>query len=283
MTQRTNPGQSNDDESLRQELERAKSIAERLSKMGSQLQKQGTEIRDWVDLSSRGFSVASSAWDRKPATEYLKRMNNSLERNYLGPMTTVLSGETAYYGMASITGMLIPFTEPNVQQLPPHKQEEARDIQTAWHDLARRSGLREQTLESYCFLGLDKTSRGKFAMQQFDSAWEIHLQMPSSPTSSLIPMREAIDVSLGELLRMRPHQEESKPNKIIKLLGQVRAVYVPEVEMWRLQDRYTEVHDRLSAAKGNVIMRSEENTLMVEATLFLNQLLKAIDPAKLRK
>jgi hypothetical protein len=101
-------------------------------------------------------------------------------------------------------------------------------------------------------------------------------------TASLLPIREAIDVCIGELLHLRPHQAPSKPDKIVKILTQLAAEHILPSDQELLQARYSELHDKLSGAKNMTVVRDEENTLMVEATIFLIELLSAIDPAKLK-
>jgi len=110
----------------------------------------------------------------------------------------------------------------------------------------------------------------------------------NNPTiTSLIPMREAIQSTIDELIRLRPTQKPtgSSINKKFKaIFEQLAKDRISETIVQELVDQWQDINDNdLSAAKRHKITREEWIQKLSRATVFLYSLLSYLDVSKLRK
>jgi hypothetical protein len=134
-------------------------------------------------------------------------------------------------------------------------------------------------------LKFDQETYGKTVIQKFRSAWEFFSQSPmdlDQAIGCLIPLREAIQESVGELLRRRPVQGKVGQDKIINIGSHLGYDNLPPNTFTNLDNQYGPLIDGLSSAKGHDLSREKINELLWKGTLFLETLLSAIDPAKIR-
>jgi hypothetical protein len=284
MDKPNKPNQDEIDEQLKQELKRAKLNGELRMNLGAELQRQGSGICDWTDLTERTLSLPTQpVWDKIATVESTRRMNDYLEQENADIKQRMISGGSVYYTTASVAGTLTPLSTAYVRQIPASERANAQNILDGYYHLSQRQNYRETGTRLFKTLGLETETNGQIALHQFEAAWETHLQTPKSPTSSLIPLREAIDHAVAALLPLRLRQEEARPDKISNILSQVSAAHIQQHDIEQLRDGYKAIHKKLSGAKDKIIERNEENTIMVEGTLYLVELLSAIDGSKLKK
>lgn len=146
-----------------------------------------------------------------------------------------------------------------------------------------RDIFRDQASDQLSRLSLDKTLAGKNAVEQLDMAWDVYLGLGNSSTSSLLTLRSAIDATIAELLRRRPTQRKAKTkqDKIVDIGLQLKEDFADVNDFHRLANDWDKLHDELSRAKS-VQTRETEHRLIIKGTLFLIELLSALNPSKLR-
>lgn len=271
-------------EELKRQAEEAKAKSEEIHEIAGRIQEENALISDIADLATRVAHVAPAESDWETPIGEFQRLNRGLDtllpvvRNLAGSSQLVYSTTASGISISGLTtGQLIP---PGVA-VPIQDRREMDDIRQELHLLAERHGYKDRALNQMRRLGLDQTTKGKEAIQQFEAAWETYLQKPSSPTSSVIPLRQAIIEVIGELIRMRPEQRKVGREKIVEIGAQSAADYVTLNDFHRLQAEWYVLADRLSQAKA-IVDRQTERELMSIGTSFLIELLSAIDSARLR-
>jgi hypothetical protein len=144
--------------------------------------------------------------------------------------------------------------------------------------------------------GLAKPPAGKKSVVElFETAWAAY-DMPVttsfSANTSLIPMRECLEMAIDELLKKRPSQESVRGGwlgKIASLFKSLGRAGVTEADIQGLMNQWQNparpdlaLEDELSSAKTANYGRGQSMDVLRRATIFLKQLLTGLDPAKLR-
>lgn len=185
---------------------------------------------------------------------------------------------TAYYsaksGVASAIGSVLTLGTPYADDIEPvYRQMVA---------LSENSGDRKRVLELLSKFGFDQNVHSKQAIQQFEAAWDVHSQGPSTTSASLLPLRGSLDGILGRLNNQVPKDKRGK--QIIIALGQYAALDgVTAQEFQTLQAQYDALYDKLSKSdtKQGYLSRIQERALMDEATTILLAILTALDAVKI--
>ena len=126
-------------------------------------------------------------------------------------------------------------------------------------------------------------------MELFITAHETFAKpvLNSNPIStSLLPMRESIRLTIDFLLKHRREQEKTKnEGEKISSIGHQLAhdsISDEQISTWATI-WYSELDNSLSPSKEEDISRTEWQKRLVKSTHFLKSLLSGIDPTKLRK
>ncbi|MBN2549546.1 MAG: hypothetical protein JXB15_10335 [Anaerolineales bacterium] len=173
--------------------------------------------------------------------------------------------------------------------IPAEKVNDAQEAIRGITQVLSRSGLKDDVLNLLVQFGFDLAQPGnKSPQEELEIAYAAFERpvLDSNPVvTSLIPIRECINMIVAELLRRRPEQEGASNQRlqIISIGRQLASSEVDEVQIKSLADQYHELTDDLSKAKKSDISRSEWERQLQRATLFLFNLLSIIDPPKLRK
>lgn len=137
-------------------------------------------------------------------------------------------------------------------------------------------------------LSLDTSSSSKqSALSQLRQAKEAFLRPVTSeisPAAILIPIREAINTAIDDLLRRRPFQEEAKNRfkKIISIGTQCGKMHLPPNQLEVLAKQAETIMDELSSAKTDKMNREKVRMLFRNACTFLTAFLEVIDEVSLR-
>ena len=271
-------------EHIKNELEDTKTKAQQLNNIGSDIKKQGAFI--W-DLANCGLQALS---DLPPSNNYhelstsVERLKNSLD-NYLSSFATIQPAQATgmmFAGTATLNSFNSVFLDIQTPVSPPYMQPTNHSWQS-FEELSHHPSFRDEALRHIERLGIANTDSGNRAVKQLNAAWNSHLQLPNSPTESLITMRETIEMVLDELVRRRPLQRPVlKKEKIVEIGTQCGAVYAIQSDFRKLEDEWHLLKDDLSKEKRPTADRQAEMALMRKATWLLTKFLTAIDPAKLK-
>jgi len=123
--------------------------------------------------------------------------------------------------------------------------------------------------------------------QTAHQAFESPVSKSNPISTSLVPMREAIEASLDELLRLRPIQQANghgNRKKIAAICAQLMKVSVSDLVVQEWGDQWHDINDKdLSSSKRQNITREEWSRRLNRATLFLYSFLTGLDSSKLRR
>jgi hypothetical protein len=208
--------------------------------------------------------------------------NNQASRfsDQLGSLASTASGLT--FGMTQFLGT-------DYSCLPQPLREAAKASQVELGIVINRPPHRKEVHDLVKEFGLDKAMpRQKSVLQQFETAWAAYDRPVTSDSpinTSLLPIREAIESTISELLRHRPKQESTKnlKEKIISIGNQLArdGILTDSIQGWA--SKWQDLQNKLSGSKNEDLSRSEWHKLLLEATLFLKELLLGLDISKFKK
>ncbi|NMB56118.1 MAG: hypothetical protein GYA15_15615 [Leptolinea sp.] len=163
-----------------------------------------------------------------------------------------------------------------------------------YHDfnsIVNRPEIKGEVIKLMRIFHLDISHPGKISpLELFQIAYQA-FENPvtdSDPAiTSLIPMREAINSTINELLHLRPRQEEtgsSDKNKISSIGKQMKKDIISDIVIQQWADLWHDIKDRdLSSSKDRIISRDDWGEKLNRATLFLHGFLTGLDPTKLHQ
>jgi hypothetical protein len=245
-----------------------------------------------VDLSNAGREVIKhplpGSVDWESAIDSWQRTNYQADHLLRGIQTLSIAAFTSTasgtnFAMTQFTAL--PSQPPSL--LPP-QQEATFMPQRNLRFVIDQSIKRDELLALMRQFGLAKAYPGKKSpIELFEIAWASYERpvLASSPVStSLIPMREAIESTLQELLRRRPVEEAAKNqrSKILSIGRQLAHAGITEEDTQTWANNWERLVDELSDAKQGNYSRDEWRDVLRRAILFLQELLQGIDPAKFR-
>jgi hypothetical protein len=265
-------------------------------KKGRELAKKGRKLTEagqfMVDLS-RSTRAAVNVYRRE---HYLEPLNSSWD-TYNKKADQVLGGlgESFLRGF-SVTGGSVAFDtasalSPAVVQISFNQDEwpEVRRHFDAVRDVVSRVTNKDKVMELMVAFGLDTAPQGKKSplelFQTAHAAFEKPVAEGNPIITSLIPMRESIQLSIQELLRKRPKQEPSgkQSDKIRSIAEQLKRDSMSTYTIDHWADQWCELLDNnLSPAKEQDISREQWQHRLDQATLFVQSFLTGLDAAKMR-
>lgn len=219
-------------------------------------------------------------WDEvSRQTGYIQ---SSLKEVY--SITDAVSG-TASLTSVTISGILsrdiIPFSaDPSF-----------RDAWVHFTEVTNRPTLKDEVINLIRTFHLDIAPPAKKSplelFQIAHRAFEFPVSQSNPVITSLLPMREAVESALDELLRLRPRQEvtgSSYSKKILSIGTQLKKGIISDVVVQEWTDQWHDISDKdLSASKRYQMTREEWSRKLNRATQFLFSFLIGIDPSKLRR
>ncbi len=168
------------------------------------------------------------------------------------------------------------------------------NLENSWVHFVEVTSRSEKKLEVIRLMKgfhLDILAAGrKSSLELFQTAhqaFESPVSQSNPISTSLIPMREAIEASLDELLRLRPIQQASghgNRKKIAAICAQLKKDSVSDLVVQEWGDQWHDINDNdLSSSKRQNITREEWSRRLNRATLFLYSLLTGLNSSKLRR
>lgn len=158
-------------------------------------------------------------------------------------------------------------------------------------ELTSRPTLKEEVVTLIKDFNLDIAPSGKKSgLELFETAhraFETPVTRRNPVITSLVPMREAVESIIDELLRRRPQQlpsGSSYSKKILSIGSQLKKEIVANVVVQEWADQWHDISNKdLSASKRHQMTRTEWSHKLSRATQFLHSFLTGLDVAKLRK
>lgn len=176
----------------------------------------------------------------------------------------------------------------HISHLPFPSQNQANKVFQKYEQLIEQANPIQELEVELCRLNLASSqaeTESVFSLvQQAFEAFNVPSVNEVAPSAVLIPVREAINRTLADLLKRRTTQEETKnqKDKILSICRQCARPGVPAEQIDQLANESTDLNKMLSGAKQDVMSRDQVRELMNRGFLFLRTFLRAIDENKLR-
>lgn len=174
-----------------------------------------------------------------------------------------------------------------ISSLPSNVQDQAWAAYNGFEQLLDQSNLIEKIAVEIERLGLisPKGSETTLSLvRQANQAFTTPSIKDVAPAAVLIPIREAVNRALADLLPRRPTQEETRGarKKVRSICTQCGSSDVKAEQIERLASEAHDLNNLLSDAKQKMLSRGQVRETMNRALLFLQTLLQAVDEKKLR-
>jgi len=273
------------DRLLREAQETGKLVAQKgreVTKSGQFVQDMASATRDALRIYKppQNLVFLNDSW--RIVNQEAEALLSGIGQVRLGSFLN--SGSTVAYG----TSDAFP-TDEIIPQLPPQDQAAALVTLSHLHEVTGRLADKHEVARIMTNLGLDKPVPGKKSpLELFITAHDAFEDpvCDSNPIStSLIPIREAAQLSVQELLHRRPRQEKTSAQweKIVSIGGQLKKDSVPDalVQTWAYQWK-TLLRKYLHPSKQQELSRADWQTRLQQSTLFLRGFLGGLDPSKFR-
>ena len=259
---------------------------EEIVKKSSELTQFGQDVSDLANASRNVLKYVPAAgidWELKISSwEYVSQQEDAILGKIASISPVLASSSTASYSMVDFASAtkVVPFVTPERRPEAAVAVQRLSSVIDKQAEKTRVTSLLRQ-------FGLVTVAPGqKSPVELFDAAWaafEKPVTQNSPASTSLIPMRESINATIAELLRRRPKQEPAKGarNKLLSITGQLVRDNMPQAARELLAEHYDQLVNDLSASKQKIYTRQEWGDDLRRATLFLRELLEAIDQSKL--
>lgn len=176
----------------------------------------------------------------------------------------------------------------NPDYIEPVYQEKANPYIVKLHDIVTQSTKKDTALELMGKFGFSKAPGWrKSASSQFEEGWaayEAPVTQNNPATTSLIPLRESINMIISELIRRAPAQRKAKneKEKICFILEELSLRPIEEIEKEEFSKQWSSINDELSESKSLAYTRNKWHECLLIATNFIIGFLGCLDHNKLR-
>jgi hypothetical protein len=263
---------------LKEILEEIKTITEKVSYNAGEIQRTGNFVKEFVEVSVAEYDHSPLKDQPKVYIGEFQKILDNLGKVelHLDSMTSLASGVS--FGTASIMTTLSGTLTPNSYRSNPSYTP----FYVQFDQIIDRGQTRDQAIAEIQRLGLDNTAEGKEAINLLNAAWNLHTQGSGISTSTLIPLREAIEKTL-QAIRVKTPPPQSKLKKwVIDLGSKVCFSNISVADLQNLQAEHELLRDKFSGSKSGNYSREEERVLVRDGTLHLLKILNIIDKTKLR-
>jgi hypothetical protein len=260
-----------------------------IAKTGRKVTEEGQNMSDVASATRDVIKTARYVPDIETSISYWEEANqqadNFLSQNSERLISPLISGSaTATYNSTSLT-----LSSDIYFDVPDDDKPVLSAAILNLSNIVSRSSHEDEVINLMKSLGLDTSREGKKSpLELFKTAHESFSKPvnDSNPIStSLLPMRESINLSVDYLIKRRRKQEKAKSqwSKIISIGNQLSysTISQQQIRSWAAI-WVSELDVSLSPAKEEDILRDEWSKRLIRSTLFLKSFLSGIDPAKLR-
>lgn len=284
-------GKNKKKDELLQILSDAKNDAQNLASKGREIVKEGQYAADLASCHEEFIRCipddtffSLSQWNNQiePWRRWHEIAGEAITSfNFVLPSLSMATNSTSVSSSAAISSVYISALPPN-SQIPAQRAFEKYEQLLEKSDLIqeleielRRLNLTTSKTENESVLSL---------LHQASQAFRIPSVTGVSPSAVLIPLREAVNRTLANLLVRRPKQEEAKnqPDKVLSICKQCSRTGVATELIDQLANEANDLNRLLSGSKQDVMSRERVRELMNRGFLFLLTFLRTIDENKLR-
>lgn len=167
------------------------------------------------------------------------------------------------------------------------KQDEVRAASNKLEQVLNKEADKNKVLPLLRQYGLSTAPPGKKSpVELFETAWaafEGPVTQTAPVVTSLIPIRECINMTIEALLSRRPTQEKTKSekDKILSICNQLAWSTIPKSAHQLLADQWHTLNNELSGSKEKNFDRANWLDYLRRATLLLLELLQTLDSSKM--
>ena len=175
-----------------------------------------------------------------------------------------------------------------LDRLPPQDRGSAADMVKRLDAVVERVADKERALALMRDFGLDEASPGTLSpvamLETAHEAFELPVGADDQAITSHVPARGALEATIARLIKHRPAQEPASGNrtKVVSICTQLGRPGMSQERIDDLADRYHYLYDELSGSKSKLRGREAARVLLNRATLYIVELLGALDPHRLR-
>lgn len=190
---------------------------------------------------------------------------------------------TASVSSTFSTTVILPF-------LPPSDRVSGITALAKLDAVLNRAADEQEVMSLMRSFGLNRAPKGKKSpLSLFTTAYRAFktpITEDNPASTSLIPLRESIRLTIDHFLKRRIHQEETKTeiSKITSIGSQLAydAISSDIIESWA-QQWYELLNKYLSSAKDQDFSREEWQSRLRHVTLWLKAFLSGLDPLKVNR
>ena len=271
-------------------LGNAKKDADNLTSAGRDIVKKGQFAADLANCSEEYIRClpddsffSPQQWDNQinAWTQWREEAGHAYAKFRIQALDFA-SDSTSVATSAAISSVYIP-------SLPQPSQAPARKAYERYEQLLEQLNEIKEFEAELNRLGLVSPGSGHEGilslLRQSDHAFKMPSTKEVSPSAVLIPLREAINKSLADLLPKRPQQEAANGHrgKITSICKQCSRDGVSSTQIDQLANQAEELNNLLSRSKQDAMTRDRVRELMNRGFILLRSFLKTIDDNKLRK
>lgn len=239
---------------------------------------------DFVRCAPDDSFFTSRLWDDQITSldELCKSAVATITTLNVMPQLVFATNATSLAASTAISSVYIPF-------LPSSSQGPARKAYERFEQLLEQANQVEELETEILRLGLTSSRAGNESilslLHQAVEAFKAPSIQDVSPSAVLIPLREAISLTLADILPRRPHQEKTKGHreKVRSVCNQCGHLGVNATQIEQLANEAHYLNDQLSQAKQGAMTRDRVRELLNKGVLFLRSFFRVLDENKMRR
>lgn len=279
------------EDELSEEIKRAKENGAKILKLGREFTQKGQEIVDLADvtLPITGYVCHTSYFEEVlDSWQTLNLRSKDIINGLfaLNENASILSGTTGSIAYGSSDALM---NESLFALIAPEYHDQAKKDINNFFSYIGRPEVRQSLTTLFYEFGLEKSVGVKKSplemLELAYSAYENPVSDSSPVITSLIPIRECIQMVIDYLLKQRPDQEKARNirAKVQSIGTQLKRDGISNDDINTWANQLEKLIDQLSEAKQTKLPRDEWERRLSKATIFLDSFLKGLDSSKLRE
>lgn len=265
--------------------EKSRIIVEKSREIG----KIGQYVSDLADVSAKAIDcVTASGIDFQPKIKFWAYLNENLSDISRGMEQITIS--VASSSASTATSCMLDVIDPEsfVQCALPGREADARDASINLGRVIDKLAEKSIALELLKKFGLTTKEHGNHSPTELlgtaCAAFEVPAMQECTASTSLIPMRECMNMVLSLLLPRRPKQEPAKSHKdkVLSIVKQSKHTGISDRAIESMADRWEELANRLSGYKQKNVSRKQWMEILRYAMVLLIEFLQSLDQTKMK-
>lgn len=269
--------------------------AEDIESNGREIVQQGRFIRDLVRLIKEFIQaipddsyLSPEKWENPRAVWQNLQKQVSITKIKLEEIKPFVFATDSTSASATVSASSI-ISIKSISSLPRDVQCPAYKIHDKFEQFLEQSNLIEKITNEIKRLGLSISSTVSESplslLKQSEQAFKVPSVNEVAPSAVLIPLREAINRILADMLPRRPNQEEtgkSTGKKIRSICTQCSSSTIDSIQIENLTKEADNLNNLFSSSKQAMLTREEVRELMNRGLVLILDFLRMIDEHKMR-